>query len=453
MATAGGGNRGGRGPRVSPQSRRISRYEYPEATEPRTPETGHTSLLGGEHVVGLPLDGGSWSKRIDIARIPDDSDSLVVVDIDPAIDPVLLWSGKRNQRDVPVLPLQRNEVVAESRIARIVERARSAAVPVHSQGSLFADLEKELREGDKGKRVEFYTHDEGWKNKLVCGDSLTVMESLLEYEGEFHRSLQRSGHDGRVNPSQRPVELASHPRCGILASVRWAALFCRASCGRSEGEHYMAHSIFRRRTGARVLVFVVTLTVAPLFVLIVPGSASASRTSVPPASPNASTPTATSLVQGGAGTGVPGPSSGSAAPLRAAVNSASTTPNAATPQAYSPAGCVINLMGLPHWAQSMNWNGVKIFLSTNCQYPVQTLYISVSLYKTDFWGSYYEANGSNTNYWATSVGAGAGVYCSNFSQWTTFYGVAYSYSQENGTTYSSEGSSRSRSLQCGTPGG
>jgi len=183
MATAGGGNRGG-GTRSSPQNRRISRYEYPEVTEPRTPETGHTSLLGGEHVVGLPLDGGSWSKHIDIARLPDDSDSLVVVDIDPAIDPVLLWSGKRNQRDVPVLPLQRNEIVAESRIARIVERAResAAAAPVDGQGSLFADLEKELREGDKDKRVEFYTHDEGWKNKLICGDSLTVMESLLEYE-------------------------------------------------------------------------------------------------------------------------------------------------------------------------------------------------------------------------------------------------------------------------------
>jgi adenine-specific DNA-methyltransferase len=81
--------------------------------------------------------------------------------------------------------LQRNEVVAESRIARIVDRARQAAsqTQAFTQESLFAELEKELREGDKEKRVEFYTHDEGWKNKLICGDSLTAMESLLEYEG------------------------------------------------------------------------------------------------------------------------------------------------------------------------------------------------------------------------------------------------------------------------------
>jgi adenine-specific DNA-methyltransferase len=51
------------------------------------------------------------------------------------------------------------------------------------QGHLFADLERTLRESDKSKRVEFYTHEEGWKNKLICGDSLHVMESLLHYEG------------------------------------------------------------------------------------------------------------------------------------------------------------------------------------------------------------------------------------------------------------------------------
>jgi hypothetical protein len=37
---------------------------------------------------------------------------------------VLFWAGKRNRREVPVLPLQRNEIVSESRIAQIIERAR-----------------------------------------------------------------------------------------------------------------------------------------------------------------------------------------------------------------------------------------------------------------------------------------------------------------------------------------
>lgn len=82
--------------------------------------------------------------------------------------------------------MQRNEIVSESRINQIVERARKSATEKSPQltfGSIFSELEKSLRESDKAKRVEFYTHDEGWKNKLICGDSLHVMESLLHYEG------------------------------------------------------------------------------------------------------------------------------------------------------------------------------------------------------------------------------------------------------------------------------
>jgi len=164
----------------------VTRYTYAELKEPRTPETGHTPLLpDDEQVVSLPMDNG-WSQAIEVGKLPDEDDRPVVVDMDPAADPVLFWAGKRNRREVPVLPLQRNEVVSESRIAHIIERARQAVAEKEGadrQGHLFADMEKELREGEKKRRVEFYTHDEGWKNKLICGDSLHVMESLLHYEG------------------------------------------------------------------------------------------------------------------------------------------------------------------------------------------------------------------------------------------------------------------------------
>jgi len=130
------------------------------------------------------MDNG-WSKAIEVGKLPGGDERPVVVDMDPAADPVLFWAGKRNRREVPVLPLQRNEIVSESRIAQIIDRARRAAEEKSGaarQGHLFADLEKTLRESDRAKRVEFYTHEEGWKNKLICGDSLHVMESLLHYE-------------------------------------------------------------------------------------------------------------------------------------------------------------------------------------------------------------------------------------------------------------------------------
>jgi len=93
----------------------------------RTPETGHTPLLpADELVVTLPMDNG-WSKAIEVGKLPEGDERPVVVDMDPAADPVLFWAGKRNRREVPVLPLQRNEIVSESRIAQIIERARRAA--------------------------------------------------------------------------------------------------------------------------------------------------------------------------------------------------------------------------------------------------------------------------------------------------------------------------------------
>ena len=165
--------------------KKVTRYTYDDIKEPRTPETGHTSLLPtDELVVNLPMDNG-WSKAVVIGKLPEEDERPVVVDMDPAADPVLFWAGKRNRREVPVLPLQRNEVVSESRIAQIIDRARRAAEEQSGaarQGHLFADLEKTLRESDRSKRVQFYTHEEGWKSKLICGDSLHVMESLLHYE-------------------------------------------------------------------------------------------------------------------------------------------------------------------------------------------------------------------------------------------------------------------------------
>jgi len=172
--------------------KQVTRYTYNDIREPRTPETGHTPLLPAEEqVVTVPMDNG-WSNTIHIGKLPQGDERPVVVDMDPAADPVLFWAGKRNRKEVPVLPLQRNEIVSESRIAQIIDRAKKAVEEKSGearQGHLYADLEKTLRESDKGKRVEFYTHEEGWKNKLICGDSLHVMESLLQYEN-LRRKVQ-----------------------------------------------------------------------------------------------------------------------------------------------------------------------------------------------------------------------------------------------------------------------
>ena len=53
-------------------------------------------------------------------------------------------------------------------------------MPAAPTGSLFEEPEENppLREA-----IEFYKHAHGWTNRLVAGDSLVVMNSLLEKEG------------------------------------------------------------------------------------------------------------------------------------------------------------------------------------------------------------------------------------------------------------------------------
>ena len=81
----------------------------------------------------------------------------------------LVWPGKYNEdgtlKEVPrvTLPFQVIETVNESRASR---EAKKGGV----QGSLF-----DFYEGKEGE-----TFDEGWKNKLIWGDNLLVMGSLLE---------------------------------------------------------------------------------------------------------------------------------------------------------------------------------------------------------------------------------------------------------------------------------
>src|SRR5438874_1296305 len=129
------------------KDKQVTRYTYEGVKEPRTPETGHTALLPtDEQVVTLPMDNG-WSKALQVGHLPEGDARPVALDMDPAADPVLFWAGKRNKRQVPILPLQRNEIVSESRIAQIIERAQNAAAekePQARQASLFADLERSL---------------------------------------------------------------------------------------------------------------------------------------------------------------------------------------------------------------------------------------------------------------------------------------------------------------------
>ena len=99
---------------------------------------------------------------------------------DPHLDPQLQWAGKAEHTsfEVPTVSLHVHERIDPRTIIEAARKRNGAGAPV--QGSLF-----ELPEENPPLRsaIEFYQHRHNWSNRLVAGDSLLVMNSLLEKEG------------------------------------------------------------------------------------------------------------------------------------------------------------------------------------------------------------------------------------------------------------------------------
>ena len=143
-------------PRRSPSQRAIEAYDH----------------TGQERLNNPPVGLVSPDTDRDAGR--------AVYEYDPHLDPQLQWAGKAEHTsfEVPTVSLHVHERIDPRTIIETVRKRNGAAASV--QGSLF-DLPEEnppLRSA-----IEFYQHRHNWSNRLVAGDSLLVMNSLLEKEG------------------------------------------------------------------------------------------------------------------------------------------------------------------------------------------------------------------------------------------------------------------------------
>jgi len=94
---------------------------------------------------------------------------------DPHLDPQLVWAGKAEHTsfDVDVVPLHIHERISTRAILNAVRRPQMVQQRImFGETPLPAD-----------KQIEFYQHEVGWANRLILGDSLLVMNSLLVKEG------------------------------------------------------------------------------------------------------------------------------------------------------------------------------------------------------------------------------------------------------------------------------
>ena len=102
---------------------------------------------------------------------------------DPHLDPQLVWAGKAEHTsfEVPTVSLHVHERIDPRTIIRAVQKRNGEGSPKSPrQRSLFEEPEEQL---PLREAIEFYKHAQGWTNRLIAGDSLVVMNSLLEKEG------------------------------------------------------------------------------------------------------------------------------------------------------------------------------------------------------------------------------------------------------------------------------
>jgi adenine-specific DNA-methyltransferase len=138
---------------IATTQKSIEQYEHKDKQRLNNPPVG---------LVDANTDNGGFKKK--------------TYQYDPHLDPQLQWAGKAEHTsfDVPTVSLHVHERIDPRRIIETVKKEEEAP----TQMSLFEEQKKPLREA-----IEFYKHKENWSNRLIAGDSLLVMNSLLEKEG------------------------------------------------------------------------------------------------------------------------------------------------------------------------------------------------------------------------------------------------------------------------------
>ena len=149
-------------------------------------EYSRTKLPSGEYsgiqpkdLTGIPE---TKSVKYDLERnAPDLSAEFAARD--PDLDPQYVWRGKKrgdlNELEVKAPVIFQQEKIFPRMLSE--EMKRRSAIRRNA-----ADAQMILGEGiedfDPNAQPGFYNHEEGWKNRMILGDSLQVMASLAENE-------------------------------------------------------------------------------------------------------------------------------------------------------------------------------------------------------------------------------------------------------------------------------
>ena len=122
---------------------------------------------------------------IGVAKDERIAEEMATYSFDPNIDPSLEWAGKKEglSFEVPTSAIHIHESINPAKILKNVETVYTDKKEDSRQGFLFPEFDPVLRMKMRNQALEYYQHGVDWTNRLIAGDSLVIMNSLLEKEG------------------------------------------------------------------------------------------------------------------------------------------------------------------------------------------------------------------------------------------------------------------------------
>lgn len=154
-------------------------------TDPATPKTEWAYDPHLDPALQFDIGRAQTEKLIDDALESGDQDTMraALQQLRRQAQPYLNWTGKaeRTSFEVDTVSLHVHERIDPASILHAVRkqmRNEKTPQPKMQLGLFSAPFENlPLREA-----IDFYKHDRGWSNRLIAGDSLLVMNSLLQKE-------------------------------------------------------------------------------------------------------------------------------------------------------------------------------------------------------------------------------------------------------------------------------
>lgn len=115
------------------------------------------------------------------------AEEIATYSYDPHIDPQLDWAGKKEglSFDVPTSSIHIHESVKPHKIIDKVMKQYEEREAGQLKGQIgwFESEAPAARMRRKREAIEFYQHGVDWTNRMIAGDSLVVMNSLIQKEG------------------------------------------------------------------------------------------------------------------------------------------------------------------------------------------------------------------------------------------------------------------------------